>query len=465
MSSSLNKYLLPIIVLIVAVLLAVSLVKNPPETKRRPASSAPQIKVETKTIQAQNYTVTLQSYGRVAPRTQSALVAQVSGQITYISRNFHPGAFFDKGEVLVKVDARDYVAGVKIAQASLLDAQQKLLEEQAKAEQAALDWQRLGNGDTPSDLVLRKPQLAAAESKVLSAQAQLEKAELALERTQIIAPYAGRILDKKVDLGQVVNNNAQLATIFATDYVEVRLPLKNQELSLIDLPEQYRGQQSPTDQATTHSSVPVTFTSASYDTNQNVQWSGQLVRTEGAIDSQSQQLYVVGQINNPYAAPSDLPAIKIGQYVNAAIQAKTLNDVIVIPNQAIYQGSYVFVVENGLLKRKDVQIRWQNQQDAVISKGLAVGEQLVTTSLGQVSSGTRVAIAGERKKTETPKQTSPVKTNKGAEPSKPQANRSFADLPPHIQARIQAKADEQGKTVEAVMAERRAKMQARGNGE
>ena len=72
-------------------------------------------------------------------------------------------------------------------------------QEQARAEQALTDWQRLGQaGDPPSDLVLRKPQLQAARARVASARSALAKARLDLERTTIVAPFSGRVLRQVV---------------------------------------------------------------------------------------------------------------------------------------------------------------------------------------------------------------------------------------------------------------------------
>jgi RND family efflux transporter MFP subunit len=262
-----------------------------------------------------------------------------------------------------------------------------LLEEKARVDQAQADWKRLGNGKKASALVLRQPQLEAAKAKVLSAQAQLDKAMLSLERTKIIAPYAGRILKKQVDIGQVVSGNSQLATIFAVDYVEIRLPIKNKDLALINLPEEYRdiGEQG--------SKNDVKLTS---DLMGPQSWQGKIIRTESAIDEQSQQLYVVAQINRPYDATSSYGSpIKIGQYVTAEITGKELTDVLVIPSNTIYQGSYVYVVENGLLIRKEITLGWQNGKQSIVESGLVVDDELVLTSLGQVSSGTPVAIEGQ----------------------------------------------------------------------
>jgi len=389
--SKVKKVLIPVVILIATIFITQVIIKNPPKSNRGKGAKSAQITVETLNLSAQSYQVIINSFGTVKPRTKSILVAQVSGEINEVSREFRDGGFFEKNDILVQLDDRDHQAEVKINQSSLLSAKQVLLEEQARVKQALVDWQRLGNGAEPSVLVLRKPQLAAAQAQVLSAQAKLDKAQLLLERTKVVAPYAGRILKKHVDLGRVVVNNTQLADIYSIDYVEIRLPINNKDLSFMILPEEYR-----------HSEKEAIGSSVTLTSNLigQQQWQGRIVRTEGAIDENSQQLYIVAQIDDPYDASNNKVApIKIGQYVNASITGKTIEQALVIPNSAIYQGSYVYVVEQlgdkTLLKRKDISILWQNSHDAVIEEGLAFDEKLVLTPLGQVSSGTPVKVAGD----------------------------------------------------------------------
>ena len=381
-----QKIIVPAAIIIATLFLVMFIKGNPPTASRLSAPPKAKINVAVKPLQLIDYPVEIDSFGTVKPRTQSMLVAQVSGQIIDINEQFREGGFFAKDDVLLQLDDRDLKAEVKSAQANLLNAEQSLLEEQARGRQALTDWQRLGNESEPSILVLRKPQLAAAQAQVLSAQAQLEKAQLNLERTKIKAPYAGRVLNRSVDLGQVVSNNMQLATIYATDSVEIRLPIKNKDLPFINLPEQYL------DGAKNQRGSAVNFTS---DLIGEQQWQGQLIRTEGAIDESAQQLYVVAKINDPYKSTSDNQyPVKIGQYVKAKINGKVASQVLVIPNSAIYQGSYVYVVENGTLQRKNIALAWQNAQQGIVKKGLEAGSQLVLTPLGQVSSGTPVQVMG-----------------------------------------------------------------------
>ena len=187
------------------------------------------------------------------------------------------------------------------------------------------------------------------------------------------------------------HSNTNLADLYAVDYIEVRLPIRNNDLAYLSLPESFRYGKRDTN----FPEVTLTSTLGSADV-----WVGKVVRTEGAIDESSQQLYVVAQIDDPYDVTNkgNVAPIKIGQYVNAAIVGKTIKQALVIPNSSIYQGSYVYIAETindqTVLKRKEISIRWQNGEEAIIESGLSVGDNLVLTPLGQVSSGTPVQIAG-----------------------------------------------------------------------
>lgn len=371
-------------------LLAAIAMLNPPSPDKTRPQQGPGLTVSTTLLAAQSYPVEVASYGTVQPRTQISLVSQVGGKIVWVNPQFRAGGLFTEGDTLLRLDARDYEADVQIARAQLLSAKRALAEEEAQSQQALADWNRLGEGKQASELVLRKPQRLAAQASVAGAEAALRKAELSLERSAVIAPFDGRILSTEVDLGEVITSNSPLADIYATDYVEIRLPLANADLDFVTLPEPG----NETGGASVR--VPVTIhSSLSGDTS----WPGFLVRTESAIDENSRQLHVVARVDDPFqlagadvAAAGKLKPVKIGEYVTANIRGRTLTEAIVIPNSTIYQGSYVYVVEEGLLQRRNIDIAWQNASDAVIARGLQPGDALVTTPLGQVTSGTRVAV-------------------------------------------------------------------------
>ena len=384
------KVLIPLVLILLTSIGVYYFLTNTPDTPQRRPNLTPPLTVSVEDIVAQEFQVNVQSYGTIAPRTQSFLVAQVSGVVIDVGENLREGSFFEKGDILLKVDDRDYIADIKISEANLAEAKQALSEELAAARQAEEDWKRLGNTEPANDLVLRKPQLQAVQARVASAEAALSKAQLGLDRTQVVAPFSGRVLSKMIDLGQVTNSNAQIAEVYATDYVEMRLPIRDSDLKFVSLPEAYRGvgERKVDTRVKIYSSLA----------DSNEPWLGQVVRTESAIDTDSRQLHVVAQIDDPFgvAAVGRTP-LKIGEYVTAEIQGKKIPDAIVIPASTIYQDSYVYVVNEGAIERRDIEVLWSGKTEALIGQGLVNGDRLVTTTLGQVASGTRVNIEGEAK--------------------------------------------------------------------
>lgn len=392
------KRILPLVVIALLAGASYFVVKHPPAAQRMPPQRDPAISVQIQEILPRSYQIQVESYGMIRPRTQSELLPQVSGEVIWVDPEFRAGGFFEAGDELLRIDDRDYRVALAQAQASLMAARQTLSEEQARSEQARADWRRLGNSGEAPALVARRPQLDAARAALASAEAEVAQAKLDLERTRIRAPYAGRVLEKSVDIGQVVSSSTSLATLYAVDYVEVRLPIQSRDLAYLELPERYRYSDTPP------AAMPaVTLIS---DLIRHEEWQARVVQTEGAIDDESRQLYVLAQLDDPYGARAEgrVP-LKIGQYVRARIEGVVLKDAIVVPNRVIYQGSYVYVEENGSVQRREIRIGWQNEQEALVVEGLSPGDHLVMTTLGQVISGTPVRVqtpAGESKEGAAP---------------------------------------------------------------
>jgi len=368
--------------------IAVLLMNTSPEPMRRPPEDVPRLTVDVQKLHTENYQTTLKSYGMVEPRTQTNLVAEVSGKIVWVKPEFKDGGFFSENEVLVRLDDRNYRAEVAIAKATAAEMKQALLEEEAKSLEAQENWQRMGSSEQPSELTLRIPQLDTAKARLASAEAKLALAELNLERTQVRAPYEGRILSTSADIGQYVGPNTQLASIYATDIAEIRMPICNCDLNFINLPESGHFQKQEPIKVVLQSNL-----------GGDREWTGIINRTEAAIDDASRQLHVVTQIAHPFAGNVEgKPPIKIGEYVTATIQGRTIENAIVIPSKTIYQGDTTYVVVNDMLEQRTIEVLWQDGEFAIINKGLNEGDMLVTTPLGQVTSGTVVSISGSQPK-------------------------------------------------------------------
>ncbi|MBK1879691.1 efflux RND transporter periplasmic adaptor subunit [Pelagicoccus mobilis] len=380
------RYFLPILILSIAGYFTWHLMKSRPEPHRyRPDTSAPEVQVTE--LQPQDYQIILHSQGIVEARTQSALIPEVRGRIIEISPNFRTGGFFEAGETLVQIDASDYHTALVTAEATVAQMELRYAEEKARSERAELDWKRLGNEVAPTDLVLRRPQLRQAEANLASAKARLEAARLNLQRTRIVAPYAGRILKKNVDVGQYVSPGNQLATLYAIDYAEVRLPLSEAQLGFIDLPENYRGSGE-----LANFSKPVNLHVEAGETE--TVWTGELVRAEGAFDLRSRQLYVVAQVADPYGHSEEgRPTLKVGSFVSAEIPGTFLHNVYVIPRRLFRESQYLIIVnKRDRIERRQVQPLWTDEENIIVRENISPGERLCLTPIKYASTGMRVKI-------------------------------------------------------------------------
>jgi len=384
------RRILPLVMLGVLAFLAYQITQSKPPAFKGHTSSSPRLVVETEVLKEAPFIVMVESFGVVQARTNSELFALISGQIQSVSPRYESGAFFKKGDVLLTIDSADYAVAVQVAKGSLVNTELALAEEEARYDQAQRDWKKQSKHIKATDYALRLPQLRAAKSNIETAKAQLTLAELNLERTKIRAPYNGRILDTFVNVGSVIGPNVKLAQIYSSDAIEVRLPIANKALRFINLPEQSKGDKQKFPQAFIENKL----------TEPPQTWQGRVVRTEASIDAASQQLYVVARIDDPFQNYKDKArrSLKIGQFVRAHISGQQLDKVISIPNSTLYQGSYVYTVKDERLQRQPVEVLWRDQNTSVIKSGLENGQHLVTTLLGQITSGTLVEVKNKREK-------------------------------------------------------------------
>ena len=354
-----------------------------PEESRRPT---PAIPITAATVQPQDYTVVLSSRGEVRARTASSLVAEVAGVVMDIAPAFRDGGFFEQGDLLVQLDDRDYKAAVVIARSAVAQAETAVSEEQARAAQALEDWKALGRPGEPGPLVSRQPQLAEAAARLESAKASEQRALRDLERCSIRAPYAGRVLQKNVDVGQFVTAGRELARIYAIDSAEIDLPLSSEQLAFVDLPERYRG-----DAAIDEANGPEVVLRSDFGGRPG-EWRGRIVRAAGSIDVGSRQLFVTAQVQDPYARRSgDIPPLKVGTWVNAEVTGRTLRNVFVIPRVAVREGNMVLTIDKDQkLRNRRVSIAWGERDHVVVDDGLKPGDVVCTVSMSFAVEGTLV---------------------------------------------------------------------------
>lgn len=358
------------------------------ESKPRPRRAQRRlIEAEAVVLQRTDYQVVLQSQGLVQPHNQTSLTPRVSGRVREISPNFESGSFFKEGEILLVIDPTDFQTAKTAALARLARAEASLAQEEARAKQALLDWNDLGYTEPPTDLVLRKPQLKQAKADVKAAQADLDDAVRDLERTEVVAPYAGRVRQRMVGLGQSVNSGTVLGEIFSTDFAEVRLSLSARELTHVTLPN------NPND-----SPIDVTLVDAlTEDSGQT--WSGKIVRTEGILDEKSRKLFVIARVDDPFGlakteGKNDSDPLRIGQPVRAILEGATIPNVFVIPRDTLRRPNEILTVDpvELTLKRQKITPIWADPENLVVTEDLVEGWHLVTNRLAAAPEGAKVEL-------------------------------------------------------------------------
>lgn len=326
-----NKLVLPIgIVLAGIAVIAVLFYAKPKPEPAPPTEEAGHLKISVVAAKPQTQRLVVNAFGTVLPKREIDLVAQVSGQIMSVEPAFIDGGYFVAADTLIQIDDRDYKAAYLAARAREAEAEKVLAEEHGRSRQAKKEWRDLGN-ENANDLFLRKPQLAAAQANLESARGEVARAELNLERTKITVPFDGRIKQTYADLGQFVTMSTRLATVYDSTAVEIRLPLTEKQAALVNLP--LNASIAREDLST----VIIKGSVAGVDH----EWTGVLARTDAFVDEKSRMYYAVVEVKDPFA---DVPLLP-GLFVEAEIQGKELENVIILPRSSIFERNKVLIVD------------------------------------------------------------------------------------------------------------------------
>ena len=329
--------------------------------------------------------ITVEAQGEVRPRREIIVAPQISGRISYVSPDFIDGGFIKQGQLLVRVEAADYELAVVRARSGVASAEQGLTREIAEAELAQQDIEDLGITNV-SPLARREPQLAQARAALDAAKAQLKDAELALERTAVYAPFSGRVWERDVDIGQVVATGQSLGRIFANDVVEVSLPLDDEEMGRLGLPLAFAASE-------TQPGPKVDFSAVVGGVERH--WTGEVVRTAAAVNSQTRQINVIAELKDPYGKGADNGApMAPGLFVNAVIEGKTIPDVLIAPRAALRGDDRIFIghADEGTLSIRTVDLIYSDTDGAYVRSGIEPGEFAITSPIQAAFDGMNVTV-------------------------------------------------------------------------
>lgn len=365
-----------------AILTSVIMTLTAPKAEKKQAERMTPV-VEAMTLIETNASVLIQSAGVITPINEVTLQAQVSGQITAKNSDFIEGGIVKSGDILIEIDDRDYQLAVKQKQAAVEVAKSELQLEEGRQSVALREWEILGQKNisdkSDKDLATRVPQMKSRQAAVKSAEAELEKAMLNLERTKLKAPFNGLVLSAEADIGDQAAPGLKLGRIVCTDAYWVQTPVPVDELEWISIPG-----------ATANISVPTGQT-----------WNGTVVRLLGDVEPQGRLARVLIEINKPMENmkyDEITSPLLIDEFVSVSISGATIENICVIPRTAFRDGSEIWLLDtSNVLHITPIKQLWSDRERVFVRKTWAQDMQLITSDLATPVEGMTLRIADEIK--------------------------------------------------------------------
>lgn len=363
----LKKLIIPGLVVIGSIFGGVTLMATAP--KLEPTAIEPiATTVRVVAVDPQPIRLRVHSQGTVSPNTESALIPEVSGRVVWMSPSLVNGGYFEQGQELLRLESNDYRSALERSQANLARAQ-------AEYEHAQFEYQRLKSLEerklaSVSQMENSQRAFRVAEAALSDAKAAFDQATRDLARTTLTAPFNGLVRQESVDIGQFVSRGNSIATLYASDQAEVRLPIADRQLAFLNLPVGHRGE-LPVDQQ------PEVILSAEY-AGRKLTWKGHIVRTEAQIDTATRMVHVVARVSNE---EQEAP-LSVGLFVDADIEGLLAENIVVLPRTALRNGNRLLVVDDeNRLRYRDVETLRLYRDEVLIKSGLQTGERVCLSPL------------------------------------------------------------------------------------
>lgn len=382
------RIVLPILVLAAGLMVMLLFLRNPAEAKKRPAPEAQAMLVQTQAVVSGDYTLRIETMGQVVPAMQVDIKPQVSGIIIDAAQEFIPGGYFQAGDVMVKIDPKDYQFAVARQEAILRQVNAEYDIEKGKQSVAKNELDLLAKStgktlDNP-ELALREPQSAQVKAELAKVKSDLEGAKLNLERTVIRAPFNALVIARQATKGDTVAAQNLLATVVNVDEYWVKISVPVQQLQWLNLPGSDRG-------ALSFASVQMGEGRGGRD--------GYLLKMTGSLDTKSRLAEMLVGVPDPLliydTQPEGKTPLILGDYVKVVLEGKTLQGAVRIPLTWLRDNNTVWVEKDGVLHIKTVTLAYEDKTYAYVTAGLQAGETVITSDIPVPVEGMKLRL-GEK---------------------------------------------------------------------
>lgn len=382
--------------------LAVFLVSQRPEPERRPPPSRVPFAI-TAPARAGEGAIPVFGAGTVRARAEIDVAAEVSGKVVWVDPAFESGGRVREGQVLFRLDDVDYRSAVEKARANVALQRVEVLKATEEAQVARKQYEQFkerqaasGAASEASPLALWQPQLEAAEAALARDAATLAETELNLARTAVKAPFSGVVRTESVDVGQFVAAGRGVARLYASDAVEVVVPLSDGDAALIPGLWDLRAGDGNREVA-----VQVL---ADYGGRRYV-WNGYVDRVEGVLDEQTRTLDVIVRVPAPYGSVvpeadgredgdedpgAGGPPLLVGKFVDVELEGVAPDAWVTVRRPALRPGNEVWAVRDGKVTIVPVTVLQRADDEVYVTGALQPGDAVIVGGLQIATEGMAV---------------------------------------------------------------------------
>lgn len=352
------------------------LLKTAPSSSReRPQQPVPLVDVIEST--PRSHAVELPAAGTVRSAFELEIRPQVGGRIAELHPDFEPGGRIPADTVVVRIEDDDYRLALSAAQAEVAKASASIALEKGRRVVAREELDSLKGtlkiDATSQALALRKPQLRQVEAELATAENRLSQARLDLQRTAIAVPFDAIVLQRERVAGEVVAARELIGKVIRADRYWIELRTRPEALERLRLPD---------------ATGPGSRVTVLHDRHR---FNGELVRVRADLADDSRLAGVIAEV--PVDATTRAQLL-LGSYVEARIEAGTLDNAIAIPRRAVADNARVRVVDSqDLLQVRAADVIWETGQQLLLSPGtLQPGDRIVVSRISGLVPGTPVRV-------------------------------------------------------------------------
>ncbi len=394
---------------------ALAKLKVPPaevKYKERP------LKVKILKAEPEDVEVLIAGYGEVKALDIVTIAPEVSGKIVETHSRLEPGEIIPKGELLFKIDSRDYLAGFNEAKATVSQwkntisrlkkeyeinkARLKTLKRSSELAKAEFDRLRklylenkvgtqsgvdsaekaynaaVDQADQMAQAVEIYPiRIKENQSSLASARSKLATAETNLKRCKVTAPFDGRIKEVSLEAGQYVSPGQNVITLADDSVLEIHIPLDSRDArKWLRFNEDRHQEKTAWFGGLEQTPCKIRWTE---DTDGHM-WEGQLHRVV-KFDQQTRTLTVAVRIEASKALSGNTLPLVEGMFCSIEIPGKTMYDVVRLPRWAVNYQNMVYLYSDGRLKTVSVEVARVQGEETFIEKGLDQEDEVIITRL------------------------------------------------------------------------------------